>query len=133
MSIRLLSWGEVLGGLVAEVVHAAVFCSLDRRARASCGIGAVHERAIGERCGERREAEHRNRSAAQLRAREVQTAGCCDKYIGMAVFASQMSLNENAALRKFMLDQHLPQDTRSNSYSEYDRIGRSRRPSHLLK
>ena len=46
----------------------------------------------------------RNRSAAQLRAREVQAAGCCGKYVGMAVFASQMSLDANATLRKFMLD-----------------------------
>ena len=46
----------------------------------------------------------RNRSAAQLRARGVQAAGCCDKYVGMAQFASQMGLDANARLRKFMLD-----------------------------
>ena len=46
----------------------------------------------------------RNLSPAQLRARAVQTAGCCDGYVGMATFGSQMSLDANAALRKFMLD-----------------------------
>jgi len=46
----------------------------------------------------------RNQSPAQLRARAAQTAGCCDKYVGMAVFAAQMSLDSDSGLRKFMLD-----------------------------
>ena len=46
----------------------------------------------------------RNQAPAQLRARAVQTAGCCSEYVGMATFAAQMSLDANPVLRRFMLD-----------------------------
>ena len=46
----------------------------------------------------------RNQSPAQLRARAVQTAGCCSEYVGVATFGAQMCLDANPALRRFMLD-----------------------------
>jgi hypothetical protein len=73
-----------------------------------CVFPTSQDAASWKRIDEWREAEQEPIAGAAKRARGARATGggqaACDKYVDMAVFAVQMSLDSDSALRKFMLE-----------------------------